>query len=101
MLRTAQSQWSTALCTLSPNNSTQGRLFKRVCPVSSLGKNEIWKTKKQSLILNLIPLGKEQRLLPRSQWREKGRMVDARDVDGLRKITTSGGTHLYLFSVEQ
>jgi len=28
-------------------------------------------------------------------------MVDARDVDAVRKITTAGGRHLYLFSVEQ
>ena len=45
--------------------------------------------------------GKERRFLTRSQWREKNRMVDARDVDAVRKITTSGGRHLYLFSVEQ
>ena len=45
--------------------------------------------------------GKERRFLTRSQWREKGRMVDARDVDAVRKITTSGGRHLYLFSESQ
>jgi hypothetical protein len=45
--------------------------------------------------------GKERRLLTRSQWREKGRMVDARDVDAVKKITTSSGRHLLLFSFEQ
>ncbi len=45
--------------------------------------------------------GKERRFLTRSQWREKNRMVDARDVDAVRKITTSGGRHLYLYSESQ
>ena len=45
--------------------------------------------------------GKQRRFLTRSQWREKNRMVDARDVEAAKKITTAGGRHLYLFSVEQ
>jgi len=45
--------------------------------------------------------GKERNFFTRSQWREKGRMVDARDVEAVRKITTSGRRHLYLFGVEQ
>jgi len=45
--------------------------------------------------------GKERKYLTRSQWRKKNRMVDVRDVDAARKITTAGGRHLYLYSVEQ
>jgi len=45
--------------------------------------------------------GNKRKLFTRSQWREKGRMVDARDVDAVKIITTNAGHQLRLFSFEQ
>ncbi len=44
---------------------------------------------------------RRRRFFTRSQWHEKQKMVVARDVDAVKKITTSGGRHLYLFSESQ
>ena len=45
--------------------------------------------------------GRHRSLFTRSQWREKRRKVDARDVDAVKKITTSSGRQLLLFSLDQ
>jgi hypothetical protein len=45
--------------------------------------------------------GKERRFFTRSQWRHKGRMVNARDVDAVVRRTTVHGRLLNLFSFEQ
>jgi hypothetical protein len=45
--------------------------------------------------------GKPRRYLTRSQWRSKGRMVDARDQDAVKIITTNAGHQLRLYSFEQ
>ena len=46
-------------------------------------------------------LGKPRSYFTRSQWRWKGRMVDARDRDAMKIITTNGGQQLRLFSYDQ
>jgi hypothetical protein len=70
-------------------------------PAHSFSENTNMETQTQEFSFERDFNGNPRTLFTRSQWRWKGRMVDARNIDAIKTISTPEGFQLRLFSFEQ